>query len=60
MVRITDHQSTADIIDQVISGHDPYDQLPEMIKNTYTPEEYLWLSDHEKATLIQRETEPEA
>lgn len=36
-----------------------YDRLPESIKALYTPEQYLWLSDYEKATLIQRETEPE-
>lgn len=36
-----------------------YDQLPESIKALYTQEQYLWLSDDEKATLIQRETEPE-
>lgn len=36
-----------------------YDGLPEAIKSIYTPREYAWLSDAEKATLIERETEPE-
>lgn len=39
---------------------EPYDQLPEPIKRSYTRDEYLWLSDAEKATLVQRECEPEA
>lgn len=38
---------------------DAYDGLPEPIKASYTREQYLWLSDNEKATLEQRETEPE-
>jgi hypothetical protein len=38
---------------------DEYSQLPEPIKGLYTREQYLWLSDLEKATLIQRETECE-
>ncbi len=36
-----------------------YEELPEALKLTYTPREYLWLSDAEKASLIERETEPE-
>lgn len=36
-----------------------YDHLPEAIKRIYTPEQYAWLSDRDKATLVQRETEPE-
>lgn len=39
--------------------HPDYDNLPEPIKQLYTPEQYAWLSDAEKATLEQRETEPE-
>lgn len=37
-----------------------YNALPESIKAGTTPNEYLWLSDAEKATLVLRETEPEA
>lgn len=37
-----------------------YEALPEAIKNLYTLEQYLWLSDDEKARLVQTETEPEA
>jgi hypothetical protein len=36
-----------------------YDHLPECIKANITPEQYAWLSDTDKETLIQRETEPE-
>ena len=38
---------------------DDYDELPEPIKLSYTRAEYLWLSDAEKATLVQQECEPE-
>lgn len=37
-----------------------YAQLPEAIKTTMSEREWLWLSDREKATLQQDETEPEA
>jgi hypothetical protein len=36
-----------------------YDALPESIRSIYTYEQYSWLSDHEKAVLIQTETEPD-
>jgi hypothetical protein len=36
-----------------------YNDLPASIKAVYTPKEYAWLSDAEKASLVQRETEPE-
>ena len=39
---------------------DEYDALPEPIKLYHTREQWLWLSDMEKARLIQDETEPEA
>lgn len=39
--------------------HDPYDDLPEAINQYYSRQEYLWLTDAEKAALLQRETEPE-
>lgn len=37
-----------------------YDELPEAIKQTMPRREWLWLSDAEKARLIQDETEPES
>lgn len=37
-----------------------YQDLPEPIKQIVSPKEYLWLSDAEKARLVQNETEPEA
>lgn len=36
-----------------------YDALPEAIKHYYSWVQYQWLSDAEKAHLIQTETEPE-
>lgn len=40
-------------------SRDEYDGLPEGIRAYYTYEQYLWLSDGEKAALIQTETEPD-
>lgn len=39
--------------------HPEYHALPQSIKDSHTLKEWLWLSDHQKATLVQRETEPE-
>lgn len=36
-----------------------YSKLPDAIRAIYTEKEWLWLSASEKATLEQRETEPE-
>jgi hypothetical protein len=38
---------------------DAYDRLPEPVKLLYRREEWLWLSDREKSTLVTRECEPE-
>lgn len=38
---------------------DDYSELPESIKEIVTRKEYLWLSDAEKARLVQSETEPD-
>lgn len=38
---------------------DPYDELPECIRQYYSRNEYLWLTDAQKATLTQDNTEPE-
>jgi hypothetical protein len=38
---------------------DDYDRLPECVKMIYTREQWLWLSDVQKAQLVQSETEPE-
>lgn len=37
-----------------------YDELPEAIKHTMDYQGWAWLSDGEKARLIQSETEPES
>jgi hypothetical protein len=44
---------------QKVLEEDPYDQLPESIKATYSRREYLFLSDSQKTHLEQTETEPE-
>jgi uncharacterized protein YecT (DUF1311 family) len=36
-----------------------YDQLPECIKSTLTAEQFAWLPDRDKETLVQSQTEPE-
>jgi len=36
-----------------------YADLPEAIRHTLKPNEWAWLSDAEKARLMQTETEPE-
>lgn len=36
-----------------------YDALPEAIRALFTFEQYQWLSEAERARLIQIETEPE-
>jgi hypothetical protein len=38
---------------------DEYEDLPEPVKVRLSRREYLWLSDAEKATLVQDECEPE-
>ncbi len=47
------------VIQSVVGHADPYNDLPEGIRMLYTREQYLWLSDDEKARLIQTETECE-
>jgi len=37
----------------------PYDKLPTPIQGRYSEKEYLWLSDREKANLIETECLPE-
>lgn len=39
--------------------NDDYDELPEVVRQYYSRKEYLWLTDQQKADLIQLETEPE-
>jgi hypothetical protein len=36
-----------------------YEALPESIKDTYSLKEYRCLTDADRASLIERETEPE-
>jgi hypothetical protein len=36
-----------------------YEALPEPIKLVYTYEEWMWLSDQEKTSLVSRETSTE-
>lgn len=36
-----------------------YDALPEAIKLLFTPKEFLWLGDTERARIIERECYPD-
>jgi hypothetical protein len=36
-----------------------YAALPEAVRVAYSEEQWLWLSDREKAQLVQRECDPE-
>lgn len=38
---------------------DPYEELPECVRQYYSRAEWMCLSDREKTNLIQTETEPE-
>jgi hypothetical protein len=39
--------------------HPDYEALPEPIKRRYTPEEYAWLGDRARKTLMDRECYPD-
>lgn len=36
-----------------------YDALPESIKAIYSPKEYRWMTDIQRANLVREECEPE-
>lgn len=44
---------------QFLPSSDPYLDVPECIRQYYSREEWLCLSDAQKTNLIQTETEPE-
>ena len=50
----TKNLRSVDLIDE-----DDYEGLPDGIKLTLSRIEYMWLSDHEKATLVERTCEPD-
>ncbi len=43
----------------MMEASDPYLSLPPAIRAVYNKAEYMWLSDDEKSTLLQRECDPE-
>ncbi len=45
--------------DVPVGPQDDYERLPDIIRQLYTREQYLWLSDGDKARLIETETEPD-
>lgn len=51
--------SATDVVFSAKADHDDYDELPEPVKMTLSREEFLWLSDGEKARLIEDFTDPE-
>lgn len=42
-----------------VDPNDPYAALPLAIRMRYSRAEYMWLTDADKATLLQRECEPD-
>ena len=50
---------TDDVLSSRSDSPDPYEQLPEAVRQYYSRSEYLWLTDDQKAHLIEAETEPE-
>ena len=49
----------AEIQTQIVCSEDPYLALPIAIRMNYSRAEYDWLPDGDKATIVQRECEPE-
>ncbi|MBP6422684.1 MAG: hypothetical protein KA271_07330 [Propionivibrio sp.] len=43
----------------VVGDGDDYERLPEPIKFSHTRAQFMWLSDAQKANLIDQECEPE-
>jgi hypothetical protein len=39
--------------------HPDYENLPEVLKAQYTPEQYAWLGDEQRRTLQEDETTPD-
>lgn len=51
-----------DLLTQALAPHqaaDPYDQLPMAIRQYYSRNEFLFLTDGQKQDLLQNETEPD-
>ena len=48
-----------DVLTQALAPTSDYDQLPICVRQYYSREAWLWLSDQQKTNLIQTETEPE-
>lgn len=46
-------------VETVDEHHKAYDDLPESIKMEYTYKEWMWLSDREKAELVNFECMPD-
>lgn len=47
------------VLRNIVEPCEAYEALPTPIKTAYSEKQWLWLSDAEKATLVQRECEPE-
>ena len=48
-----------DSVIEAIELDDEYERLPEPIKMIVSRKEYLWLTDEQRANLIQEECDPE-
>ena len=47
------------ILEHILGQNTAYQELPKAIQVSYSEKQWLWLSDREKAKLVQTETEPE-
>lgn len=47
------------IRDRVLQAPDQYDELPDPIKSIVSRREYLWLSDRQKAEILQELCDPD-
>lgn len=57
---MSERMTRQDALDELRSlARAEYDALPEAIKHYYSWTAYQWLSDAEKARLIEAETEPD-
>jgi hypothetical protein len=58
-IRFSDLEMSPKARDATESVSKEYHHLPVSIKAMYSVEEYMWLSDKEKATILQREANPD-
>lgn len=55
----SDRPAPVEVPERSATGNTDYDALPVSIRALYPFRTWLWLSDAQKASLVQTETEPE-